>query len=81
MGDIMTMMFARVCGDLLAGIDSTAGPSAQIALFDDEGNLKGFKCPVPVYQSRGELDDIVAAPVAGKENTTRQDVNYVNRDF
>ena len=81
MGDIMTMMFARVCGDLLAGIDSTAGPSPQMALFDSDGNVRGFKCPVPVYQSRGELDDIVAAPVAGKENTTRQDVNAVNRDF
>ncbi|MBR5702615.1 MAG: hypothetical protein IKX47_09105 [Oscillospiraceae bacterium] len=81
MGDIMTMMFARVCGDLLAGIDSTAGPSPQVALFDDDGNIKGFKCPVPVYQSRGELDAIVVGPVAGKENTTRQDVNYVNRKF
>ena len=81
MGDIMTMMFARVCGDLLAGIDSTAGPSPQVALFDDDGNIKGFKCPVPVYQSRGELDAIVVGPVAGKENTTRQDVNYINRKF
>lgn len=81
MGDIMTMMFARVCGDLLAGIDSTAGPSPQMALFDEEWKIRGFKCPVPVYQSRGELDSIVAAPVAGKENTTRQDVNAVNRNF
>ena len=81
MGDIMTMMFARVCGSLLAGIDSTAGPSPQMALFDDAWNIRGFECPVPVYQSRGELDDIVAAPVAGKENTTRQDVNAVNREF
>ena len=81
MGDIMTMMFARVCGGLLAGIDSTAGPSPQAALFDPEGNVKGYQCPVPVYQSRGELDEIVVAPVAGKEKTTRQDVNAVNRAF
>ena len=81
MGDIMTMMFARVCGDLLAGIDSTAGPSPEVALFDEKGNIKGFKCPVPVYQSRGELDEIVVGPVAGKEKTTRQDVNEVDRRF
>jgi hypothetical protein len=81
MGDIMTMMFARVCGDLLAGIDSTAGPSPQVALFDEAGNVKGYKCPVPVYQSRGELDEIVVGPVAGKEKTTRQDVNAVTRNF
>ena len=81
MGDIMTMMFARVCGDLLAGADSTAGPSPDVALFDDKGKVKGFRCPVPVYQSRGELDGIVAAPVRGKDPTTRQDVNAVNRRF
>ena len=80
MGDIMTMMFARVCGRKLAGIDSTAGPSPEIALFDENGEVKGFDCPVPVYQSRGELDAIVVAKKDGQE-TTRQDINAANRLF
>ena len=81
MGDIMTMMFSRVCGDLLAGGDSTAGPSPEIALFKEDGSLKGYKCPVPIYQSRGELDDIVVAQRPGRAVTTRQDVNAGNREF
>lgn len=81
MGDIMTMMFSRVCGDLLAGGDSTAGPTPEIALFNEDDSLKGYKCPVPTYQSRGELDDIVVAQRPGREVTTRQDVNAGNREF
>lgn len=80
MGDIMTMMFSRVCGNLLAGADSTAGPSPEVALFDEDGNVKGNCGPVPIYQSRGELDNIVVAKKPG-EDTTRQDINAVNRRF
>ena len=80
MGDIMTMMFARVCGHLLAGAASTAGPSPEVALFHEDGSIKGYDCPVPLYQSRGELDSIVIAKKEGQE-TTRQDVNAYNRAF
>ena len=81
MGDIMTMMFSRVCGHLLAAADCTAGPSPEVALFHEDGSLKGFDCPVPMYQSRGELDNIVVAKKPGREDTTRQDVNAANREF
>ncbi len=81
MGDIMTMMFSRVCGHLLAAADCTAGPSPEVALFHEDGSLKGYDCPVPMYQSRGELDNIVVAKKPGREDTTRQDVNAANREF
>lgn len=81
MGDIMTMMFSRVCGNLLAAADSTAGPSPEVALFNEDGSLKGYRCPVPVYQSRGELDDIAIAKLPGREDYTRQDINAANRKF
>lgn len=81
MGDIMTMMFSRVCGELLAAADCTAGPSPETALFNEDGSLKGYQCPVPMYQSRGELDNIVVAQRPGQETTTRQDVNAGNREF
>ena len=81
MGDIMTMMFSRVCGDLLAAADSTAGPTPEIALYNEDGSLKGYKCPVPMYQSRGELDAIVIASNPKRQNTTRQDINAANREF
>lgn len=81
MGDIMTMMFSRVCGNLLAGADCTAGPTPELALFDENDNVKGNCGPVPMYQARGELDDIIVAPKPGRAVTTRQDVNAGNRDF
>ncbi len=81
MGDIMTMMFSRVCGNLLAAADSTAGPSPEVALFNADGSLRGYCCPVPVYQSRGELDAIAVAVPEGRENYTRQNINAANRRF
>lgn len=82
MGDIMTMMFSRVCGNLLAAADSTAGPSPEVALFNEDGSLRGYKCPVPIYQVRGELDAIAVSVPEGREgNYTRQDINAANRKF
>lgn len=81
MGDIMTMMFSRVCGNLLAAADSTAGPSPEVALFNEDGSIRGYRCPVPIYQVRGELDDIAVAVPEGRENYTRQDINAANRKF
>ena len=81
MGDIMTMMFSRVCGHLLAAADSTAGPSPEMALFYEDGSLKGYDCPVPMYQSRGELDEIVVAQNPERGILTRQDINGANREF
>ena len=78
MGDIMTMMFSRVCGDLLAAADCTAGPTPGVALFNGDGSLKGFKCPVPMYQSRGDLDAVIPG---GDGTFTRQDANAENREF
>ena len=76
MGDIMTMMFSRVCGHLLAAADCTAGPSPEVALFNEDGSLKGYDCPVPMYQSRGELDNIVVAKRPGKEDADGNEIFY-----
>lgn len=80
MGDIMTMQFSRVCGHLLAGAANAAGPSPEQVLFTEDGELKGYKCPVPVYQSRGELDNTaINAGYSGDLN--RWDINSRNRTF
>ncbi len=80
MGDIMTMQFSRIHGDLLAGAANAAGPSPEQVLFTEDGQLKGFKAPVPVYQSRGELDS--GAINGGYSGTLdRWHINAVNRKF
>jgi poly(3-hydroxybutyrate) depolymerase len=76
MGDLMTMQFSRVCGNLLAGAANAAGPTSPIALFDDNGKLKEYTCPVPVYQFRGEMDGISIFP-----SMSRAEVNTANREF
>ena len=80
MGDIMTMQFSRIHGDLLAGACNAAGPSPEQVVLTEDGEVKGFKCPVPVYQSRGELDN-TAINAGYSGNLTRWDVNSRNRQF
>lgn len=80
MGDMMTTQFARVCGDKLAGAACAAGPTPRELLFDKAGAPKGYKCPVPVYQSRGELDTGVISRREASD-VTRQHINAANRRF
>ena len=76
MGDLMTMQFSRVHGNLLAGAANAAGPTSPIGLFDEDGKLKEYLCPVPVYQFRGEMDGISIFP-----SMSRAEVNTANREF
>ena len=80
MGDMMTMQFSRLHGDLLAGADNTAGPSPVKMLFTEDGKIKHYKCPLPIYQARGELDAGVIAE-GYKPGLTRQEANAINRNF
>ena len=48
MGDLMTMQFARVFGEKLAGAANAAGPTPIEALFTEEGDLRPYSVPVPV---------------------------------
>ena len=52
MGDIMTMMFSRVCGHLLAAADCTAGPTPPVALFNEDGSFDEYAY---VYYSVGDV--------------------------
>jgi poly(3-hydroxybutyrate) depolymerase len=76
MGDLMTMQFSRAHGNLLAAAANAGGPSSPLSLFNEDGSLREFVCPVPVYQFRGEMDDISIFP-----SMTRAEVNRVNREF
>ena len=80
MGNMMTTQFARVMGKKLAGAGEAAGPHPIAMLFDKNGEPKGYTCPVPVYQSRGELDTGVIGQQPGGP-LTRQDVNAAAREF
>jgi poly(3-hydroxybutyrate) depolymerase len=76
MGDLMTMQFSRAYGNLLAAAANSAGPTSPSALYDEDGKLKEYVCPVPVYQFRGEMDNTSIFPAY-----TRPEVNSKNRNF
>ncbi|NLL38324.1 MAG: hypothetical protein GX254_01880 [Clostridiales bacterium] len=76
MGDLMTMQFSRVYGNLLAAAACSAGPTSPAVLFDKDGNLNEYVCPVPVYQFRGEMDNTSIFPA-----WSRSEVNTANREF
>ena len=77
MGDLMTMQFARAFGEKLAGAANAAGPTPIEALFTEEGELRPYSVPVPVFQSRGEHDSMaISGGYDGK--ATRYDINRAN---
>lgn len=76
MGDLMTMQFSRVHGNILAAAANAGGPSSPLSLFNENGSPREFVSPVPVYQSRGEMDDISIFP-----SMARAEVNRANREF
>jgi len=76
MGDLMTMQFSRAYGNLLAGAANAEGPSGIKILFNEDGSLTEHVCAVPVFQSRGELDNMSIYPGFG-----RGEVNAANRKY
>ncbi len=70
MGNMMTAMFARHKGYILAGAAGSACATFLSVLYDQEGNIKNTAGPVPVWQSRPERNNV-------PEDTELQ--KYVNR--
>lgn len=76
MGDLMTMQFSRAYGNLLAGAANAEGPSNYKILFNEDGSITQHVCAVPVFQSRGELDNMSVYPGYG-----RSEINTANRKY
>lgn len=58
MGNMMTALFAREHGDLLAGAAGSGCATFPSLLFDQSGNIKNFAGPVDIWQSRPENNDV-----------------------
>ena len=75
MGDAMAAQLARHFGGVLAGVAGSGSPTDPALLFDDGGEVINSGGPVPVWQSRLDLDngenhfstDIPAVVVANRE--------------
>lgn len=70
MGNLMTSLFARELGNLLAGAAGSGCASFTDLLFEPDGTIRNKGGHLPVWQSRPENNDI--PPV-------REDSLYVNR--
>ena len=53
-GNMMTGIFARYYGNLLAGAAGSAGPCSLSLLFEEDGSLRNEGGPVAVWQTRPE---------------------------
>lgn len=58
MGNMMTSLFARNFGNILAGAAGSGAATFLSKLFDSEGKLVNSGGPVCIWQSRPELNDI-----------------------
>ena len=58
MGDLMTSMFARSYGDILAGAAGSGCATFLSLLYDENGNIKNKAGHLDIWQSRPELNDI-----------------------
>ena len=58
MGNLMTSMFARYKGRLLAGAAGSGGPTKPQLLFDPNGNIKNLGGPMAIWQSRPEKNGL-----------------------
>lgn len=70
MGNLMTALFSRNLGHLLAGAAGSGCASFTNLLFEPEGTIKNMGGHLPVWQSRPENNDI--PPV-------KEDALYVNK--
>jgi hypothetical protein len=75
MGDLMTSMFARSYGNILAGAAGSGCATFLSLLYDENGNIKNKAGHLDIWQSRPELNDI---PPNKVEALT---VNKYNRYF
>ena len=53
-GNMMTGVFARQYGNLLAGAAGSAGPCSLSLLFDEDGSLRNVGGPLGIWQTRPE---------------------------
>jgi hypothetical protein len=58
MGDLMTSMFSRNYGNILAGAAGSGCATFLSLLFDKDGRIKNNPGPLDIWQSRPELNDI-----------------------
>ncbi len=58
MGNLMTSMFARYRGQLLAGAAGSGGPTKPQLLFDENGRIKNLGGPMAIWQSRPEKNGL-----------------------
>jgi hypothetical protein len=58
MGDLMTSMFARSYGNILAGAAGSGAATFLSLLYDEEGRIKNKSGHLDIWQSRPELNDI-----------------------
>jgi len=58
MGDMMTSLFARNFGEILAGAAGSGCASFLSLLYDENGKIKNKSGPLAIWQSRPELNDI-----------------------
>ena len=75
MGDLMTAMFTRNYGDVLAGAAGSGCATFLSVLFSPEGEVQNKAGHVDIWQSRPELNDI---PPDKEEALT---VNRYNRYY
>jgi hypothetical protein len=75
MGDLMTSMFARNYGNLLAGAAGSGCATFLSLLYDQDGRIKNKAGHLDIWQSRPELNDI--PPDKGEE----LNVNKYNRYY
>lgn len=58
MGNLMTSMFARYRGQLLAGAAGSGGPTKPQLLFDENGSVRNLGGPLAIWQSRPEKNGL-----------------------
>ena len=58
MGNLMTSMFARYKGRLLAGAAGSGGPTKPELLFTPEGEIRNLGGPMAIWQSRPEKNGL-----------------------
>lgn len=58
MGNLMTSMFARYRGQLLAGAAGSGGPTQAKLLYDENGQIINLGGPMAIWQSRPEKNGL-----------------------
>lgn len=76
MGDMMTSQFARHFGQLLAGAAGSGGPADPALLFTPDNEIINDGGPVPIWQSRLELDEPPARHTSSDADVVTQNREY-----